>query len=93
MKGQTMEDVLNIIQKQQIQIEQLEKQVSKLLSRDTNGNDSESRVINGDHRDKNVQNGDHGDHLEREVKDSGGMSLENRVVELEVRSSEVTSQR
>ena len=88
-----MEDVLNIIQKQQIQIEQLEKQVSKLLSRDTNGNDSESRVINGDHRDKNVQNGDHGDHLDREVKNSGGMSLESRVGELEVRSSDVTSQR
>ena len=85
-----MEDVLSIIQKQQIQIEQLEKQVSKLLSRDTNGNDSESRVINGDHCDKNVQNGDHGD---REVKDSGGMSLESRVVELEVRSSDVISQR
>ena len=89
MKGQTMEemeDVLKIIEKQQIQIEQLEKQVSCLLSRDTNGNDSDSKIINGVDGEKNTQN-DNGNHAKSEVKgseDRGGMSLENRVLEMEV---------
>ena len=89
MKGQTLEDVLKIIEKQQIQIEQLEKQVSCLLSRDTNGNDSDNKMItNGEHREKNIQNGNHPG-----SEDKGGMSLENRVLELEVISQSTATER
>ena len=79
MKGQTLEDVLKIIEKQQMQIEQLEKQVSCLLSRDTNGNDSDNKIINGVSSEKHIQNGNHPG-----GEDKRGMSLENRVLELEV---------
>ena len=78
-----MEDVLKIIEKQQIQIEQLEKQVSCLLSRDSNGNDSDSKMINGVDSEKNIQNGNHAK-SEVRSEDKEGMSLENRVLELEV---------
>ena len=80
-----MEDVLKIIEKQQTQIEQLEKQVSSLLSRDTNGNNCE--MVNGEHGGKSIQNGNHteGEVIkENEDRAKGGMALENRVLELEV---------
>ena len=81
-----MEDVLKIIEKQQMQIEQLEKQVCSLLSRDTNGNNSDSKMVNGDTCENNIQNGNHHEREVREVEETarGGMSLENRVLELEV---------
>ena len=79
-----MEDVLKIIEKQQIQIEQLEKQVSCLLSRDSNGNDSDSKMINGVDSEKNIQNGNHAKSEVKGSEEKGGMSLENRVLELEV---------
>ena len=88
MKGQTLEDVLKIIEKQQIQIEQLEKQVSCLLSRDTNGNNSDNKMINGVVSKKNMLNGNHPG-----SEDKGGMSLENRVLELEVISQSTAIQR
>ena len=87
MKGQTMEDVLRIIERQQTQIEQLEKQVSSLLSRDTNGNDCDTKMANGEHSEKNIQNGNHPEEEVKEIEDrhnKGGMSLESRVLELEV---------
>ena len=81
-----MEDVLKIIEKQQMQIEQLEKQVSSLLSRDTNGNNCDNKMVNGEHGEKIIQNGKHseGEGKENEDRTKGGMSLENRVIELEV---------
>ena len=81
-----MEDVLKIIEKQQMQIEQLEKQVSSLLSRDTNGNNCDNKMVNGEHGEKIIQNGKHseGEGKENEDRTKGGMSLENRVLELEV---------
>lgn len=83
-----MEDVLRIIERQQTQIEQLEKQVSRLLSRDNNGNDCDTKMANGDHSEKNIQNGNHPVEEVKEIedrnKDKGGMSLESRVLELEV---------
>ena len=86
MKGQTMDDVLKIIEKQQIQIEQLENQVSSLLSRDTNGNNCDNKLMNGEHSEKSIQNGNHreGEEKENEDRSKGGMTLENRVLELEV---------
>ena len=81
-----MEDVLKIIEKQQMQIEQLEKQVSSLLSRDTNGNNCDNKMVNGEHGVKSTQNGNHreGEGNENDDKAKGGMTLENRVLELEV---------
>ena len=81
-----MEDVLKIIEKQQMQIEQLEKQVSSLLSRDTNGNNCDNKMVNGEHGEKSIQNGKlrEGEGNENEDRAKGGMTLENRVLELEV---------
>ena len=81
-----MEDVLKIIEKQQMQIEQLEKQVSSLLSRDTNGNNCDNKMVNGELGQKIIQNGKHreGEGSENEDRAKGGMTLENRVLELEV---------
>ena len=87
MKGQTMEDVLRIIERQQTQIEQLERQVSSLLSRDNNGNDCDTKIANGEHSENNIQNGNHPEEEVKEIEDrhnKGGTSLESRVLELEV---------
>ena len=84
MKGQTMEDVLRIIERQQTQIEQLEKQVSRLLNIDNNGNDCDTKMANGEQSEMNIQNGNHPEEEVIENRHKGGMSLEDRVLELEV---------